>query len=116
MNQINHIADQLRNTMPDEVLGHYQVALSDLYQGPHSPDYWRDELDETCPDYSFTASCKVVADWWENDADVPSYCDEDGYPQDLEFADQCEREGVRYYTVDRADVKRQLFGALASYL
>lgn len=99
--------------MPDDVRKHSGAAMSDLYFGPKGPDYWREELDDpSAPDYSFTKSCKIVADWFDS-VDWPSYVDEDGYAQRFSYLEEW---GVPYYEVTMADLKRELFGELASYI
>lgn len=73
----------------------------------------------TLPNYSFSASCKVVSDWWNNEAAVPGYCDEEGYAMSLADTEEAgEETGSRpiFYTVDRNAVKAALFGRLAPYL
>jgi len=117
MKLLQSIADQVGATMPGDVMRHFTAALSDLYNGPHGADHWRTEDDDpSAPDYSFVSSCDYIARWWNDVAEVPEYCDEDGGPLDAMDRANLEDEGILYYEVDRASVKRAIFGELASYL
>lgn len=102
--------------MPPDIGAHFSAALSDLYNGPKGPDYWREEMDDpSAPSYSFVESCKVVSKWF-NGEDWPQYMDEECYPLDDMDRVNLEEDGLLYYEVDMRDLKHELFGELASYI
>lgn len=94
--------------VPPDIQAHANAATYDLYYGPHGVDYWREEkgIDQ---DYSFTASCKAVSDWFDSQ-DWPQYCDEDGEPLAEGDRQNFEDEGIHYYEVDLSDLRKDLFG------
>jgi hypothetical protein len=101
--------------VPVETQAHANAATYDLYYGPIGVDYWREE-EGVDRNYSFTASCKAVSDWFEAQ-DWPQYCDEDGEPLAEGDRQNFEDEGIHYYEVDLSDLRKHLFGTeLSKYL
>jgi hypothetical protein len=89
--------------------------LADLYFGPKTPDFWREEYDDPdAADYSFLDSCKVISEWFSS-VEWPSYIDEDGHAIE-DDQDAFDGTDIIRYEVDPRGLKHNLFGELASYL